>query len=282
MGRIRRKNLDDPDEFRQLERASLSIVTIGSHLVGLGVVQPGFRWSTHVGAAMGTRSCPIHHLQLVLSGRFGVRMDDGEEVELTTHDFFEVPPGHDAWVIGDEPVVLLDVAGNVGALGVAQEHDRVVTTLLMTDIVESTRLASQIGDAAWKQHLADHNRIVRVQLHRFRGVEVATTGDGFLATFDSAAGALRAADGIRHGVREAGVEVRIGVHTGEVERIGDDIGGVAVHAAARVMALGGPSEVLASSVTQGLADGSGLTFEDHGRHQVKGLDRPIDVVRLVG
>ncbi len=281
MAGIKRKNLDDPDEFRQLDLATLSIATVGRHVVGLGVVQPGWRWSTHMGERMGTASCPIHHVQLLVAGRFGVRMDDGEEMELVPNDFFEILPGHDAWVIGDESVVLIDVAGNIGALGVAPDHERVVTTLLMTDIVDSTRLASTVGDSAWKQILAHHNRIVRVQLDRFRGTEVNTTGDGFLATFDSAAGALRAANAIRSEVVESGVEVRIGVHTGEVERLGADIGGVAVHAAARIMSLGGLSEVLVSSVTQGLADGSGLTFEDHGRHEVKGLERPIDVVRLI-
>ena len=126
------------------------------------------------------------------------------------------------------------------------------------------------------------NRLVRFQLERFRGTEIATTGDGFLASFPSAAGAVRCALAIRDAVTQAGVEVRIGVHTGEIERQGTGVGGVAVHAAARIMALAGASEVLASAMTVGLTEGSGLRFEDHGRHAVKGFDRPVEVLRAIG
>jgi class 3 adenylate cyclase len=192
----------------------------------------------------------------------------------------DIPPGHDAWVVGDEPVHLIDFAGNIDALGLPREHERMVTTLVMTDIVDSTRTARRLGDAAWKQVLSDHNRLVRAQLLRFGGFEVNTTGDGFLATFRSAVAGLRCAAAIVDALWDAGIEVRIGVHTGEVEPIGNDIGGVAVHAAARIMALAGPMEVYASALTVGLADGSGLAFEARGEREVKGLDRPIEVYRL--
>jgi class 3 adenylate cyclase len=155
-----------------------------------------------------------------------------------------------------------------------------VTTLLMTDIVDSTRTARRLGDAPWKQVLSDHNRLVRAQLLRFGGSEVNTTGDGFLATFRSAVAGLRCAAAMIDALRDTDVEVRVGVHTGEVEPIGDDIGGVAVHAAARIMALAGPSEVFASAITVGLAEGSGLAFESRGAQEVKGLDRPIELYRL--
>jgi class 3 adenylate cyclase len=135
----------------------------------------------------------------------------------------------------------------------------------MTDIVDSTRAAGRPGDAAWKQVLSDHNRLVRAQLLRFGGSEINTTGDGFLATFRSAVAGLRCAEAILDALRDTEVEVRIGVHTGEVEPIGNDIGGMAVHAAARIMALAGPSEVFASAMTVGLAEGSGLAFEAPGR-----------------
>jgi class 3 adenylate cyclase len=229
---------------------------------------------------MRTESCPVHHVQVLLSGRFAVRMDDGEEVAFEPGDVMDIPPGHDAWVVGDEPAVLLDFAGNIDLLGLPREHERMVTTLLMTDIVDSTRAARRLGDAAWKQVLSDHNRLVRAQLLRFGGFEVNTTGDGFLATFRSAVAALRCAAAIPSALADTGIEVRIGVHTGEVEPIGNDIGGLAVHAAARVMALAGPSEVLVSAMTAGLADGSGLAFESRGPMEVKGLDRPIEVYRL--
>ena len=280
MGVIRRKRLDDPDAITDLPLALIRIVRIGSHTIGYGVEQPGWRWSTHMGPAAGTASCQVHHVQVFLSGRFRVRMDDGEEVEFGPLEVGDIPPGHDAWVVGDEPVHILDFAGSSDAIGMPREHERIVTTLLMTDIVDSTATASRLGDAAWKQLLSDHNQLVRAQLLRFGGSEVNTTGDGFLATFRSAVAGLRCAASILEALRETGIHVRIGVHTGEVEIMGSDIGGVAVHAAARIMALAGPSEVFASAVTVGLADGSGLAFESQGPRQVKGLDRPIEVYRL--
>jgi class 3 adenylate cyclase len=280
MGAIKWKSLDDPDVVRVWTRGKGSIAHVGVHTIGRGVLEPGWRWSEHMGPAMGTTSCPIHHIQVVLSGRFGVRMDDGEEVVLKAGDVADIPPGHDAWVEGDEPCVLLDVAGNIMAIGVPREHERIVTTLLMTDIVDSTATASRLGDAAWKQVLTDHNRVVRAQFVQFSGTEVNTTGDGFLATFRSAVGALRCAAAIRDDLYSTGIEVRAGVHTGEVEVIGNDIGGVTVHAVARIMALAGPRQVFASSATVGLADGNGLTFEARGSRDVKGLDRPIEVFEL--
>ena len=202
MGQIQRKNLGEPDEVRPYVHGVGSLTRVGTHTIGRGVLEPGWRWTTHMGPVMGTPSCPVHHVQLLVSGRFGVRMDDGEELILEPNDVADIPPGHDAWVEGDEPVVILDIGGNIDAIGVPREHRRIVTTLLMTDIVDSTRMASELGDQAWRQRLADHNRVVRTHLVRADGTEVSTTGDGFLATFGSAAAALRAAAAIRDAVRE--------------------------------------------------------------------------------
>jgi len=274
-------SFNDPDGLREFPLLTVSLARIGSHIIGRGVVQPGWHWSEHLAPVMRTESCPVHHVQVLLSGRFAVRMDDGEEVTFEPGDVMDVPPGHDAWVVGDEPAVLIDFAGNIDLLGLPREHERMVTTLLMTDIVDSTRAAGRLGDAAWKQVLSDHNRLVRAQLLRFGGSEINTTGDGFLATFRSAVAGLRCASAILDAVRDTGIEVRVGVHTGEVEPFGDDIGGVAVHAAARIMALAGPSEAFASAMTVGLAEGSGLAFEGKGAQAVKGLEKPIEVYRLV-
>jgi class 3 adenylate cyclase len=282
MPAIRRKSLLAPDEVREFQLGTGEMTRVGSYVVGRGVLQPGWRWSTHMGPVMGTPSCPVHHVQLILSGRFGVRMDDGEEIILVPNDIAEIPPGHEAWVEGDEPAVFLDIGGNIDVIGLPRDHQRVVTTLLLTDIVDSTRTAARLGDPAWRQLLSDHNRLVRVQLARFAGGEVNTTGDGFLVMFASAVAGVRCAMAVRDGVREIGLEVRCGVHTGEVEILPGDIGGITVHAVARILALAGPSEVLVSAVTAGLAEGSGLAFEDHGQHQVKGIDRPIDLKRAPG
>jgi class 3 adenylate cyclase len=277
---IKQKNFDTPDEVRRFPKGIVTLVRVGSVTIGRGTLEPGFRWSTSLRPIQGTPSCQIHHLQLLLQGRFHVEMDDGETAEIGPGDVFDVPPGHDVWVVGDEPVVVVDVLGNIGALGAPGEHERIVTTLLMSDIVDSTLTATRLGDAVWKQVLAEHNRLIRAQFDRFRGREETTTGDGFLATFGSAAGALRAAAAMRDGIRGLGIELRIGVHTGEVEVLPNDIGGVAVHAASRIMALGRASEIIVSSVTRGLVEGSGLSFQERGRHQVKGLERPIEVFLL--
>jgi class 3 adenylate cyclase len=149
--------------------------------------------------------------------------------------------------------------------------DRVLATVLFTDIVDSTRRAAEIGDRDWHALLDAHDAVVRSQLARFRGREVSTSGDGFLATFDGPQRAIRCAMAIRDAVAALGIQVRAGLHTGECEIRGDDIGGIAVHIGARVSAFAGPNEVLVSSTLRDLVIGSGLEFEDRGAHQLKGV-----------
>jgi len=280
MGRIVRKNLDEPDEVRKLTLIDLDLLRIGSLAIGRGTVQPGWRWSTHMRKDTDEPLCQIHHVQLLLSGRFAVQMEDGEYAEIEPNDVFDVPPGHDVWVLGDEPVVVIDFLGNIEQLGRPASHDRIVTTLLMTDIVDSTATAGRVGDVTWKQTLGEHNRLVRSRLERYLGQEVNTTGDGFLAMFSSAVGAIRCAASIRDVTAEIGVPVRIGIHTGEVELLPGDIGGVAVHAAARVMALGGASEIIVSATTRGLVHERDLDFESRGMQQLKGIPIPLEVFTL--
>jgi class 3 adenylate cyclase len=149
--------------------------------------------------------------------------------------------------------------------------DRVLATVLFTDIVDSTRRAAEMGDRDWRALLDAHDAVVRSQLSRFRGREVNTSGDGFLAMFDGPQRAIRCAMSIRDAVQALGIEVRAGLHTGECEVRGDDIGGIAVHIGARVSARAGPNDVLVSSTLRDLVIGSGLGFEDRGAHQLKGV-----------
>jgi len=149
--------------------------------------------------------------------------------------------------------------------------DRVLATVLFTDIVDSTRRAAEIGDRDWHALLDAHDAVVRSQLARFRGREVNTAGDGFLAMFDGPQRAIRCAMSIRDAVQALGIEVRAGLHTGECEVRGDDIGGIGVHIGARVSALAGPNDVLVSSTLRDLVIGSGLEFEDRGAHALKGV-----------
>jgi class 3 adenylate cyclase len=157
--------------------------------------------------------------------------------------------------------------------------DRMLATVLFTDVVGSTERAAQLGDAAWKALLERHNQTVRAMLARYRGTEVSTTGDGFLATFDGPARAVKCAQAICEAVKPLALEVRAGCHTGEIELLGGDalsdvgadVGGIAVHIGARVAALAGPSEVLVSSTVKDLVAGSGLVFEDRGERELKGV-----------
>jgi class 3 adenylate cyclase len=151
------------------------------------------------------------------------------------------------------------------------EAERVLATVLFTDIVDSTRKAAEVGDKRWRETMAAHDAAVRRELARFKGNEVKTTGDGFLATFDGPARGVRAATAITEAVRPLGIEVRAGLHTGECVLDGEDVRGIAVHIAARVVAAAGAGEVLASSTVRDLVVGSGIAFEDRGEHVLKGV-----------
>jgi class 3 adenylate cyclase/pimeloyl-ACP methyl ester carboxylesterase len=178
---------------------------------------------------------------------------------------------HFPWV-GAQGPILDEVERFVVALGeVESELERSLATVVFTDIVGSTETAGDLGDRRWKELLEEHHRLVRGQLARFRGSEIDTAGDGFFAAFDGPARAVRCATSIVEAMRPLGIEVRAGVHTGEVETIDGKIGGMAVVIGARVGALAGPSEVLVSQTVRDLVSGSGLVFGDAGEHQLKGV-----------
>jgi class 3 adenylate cyclase len=194
--------------------------------------------------------------------------------------FLELPgPDHLPWV-GDQGEVVDEIEEFLTGIRPAPEPDRVLATVLFTDIVGSTQRAASLGDHAWRDLLEQHHASVRRELEHFRGQEITTTGDGFLATFDGPARAVRCAVAIRDRLRESGLEVRAGVHTGECERMGDNIGGLAVHIGSRVAGLAGPGEVLASSTVKDLVAGSGIVFEDRGAHPLKGVPGEWRVFRV--
>jgi class 3 adenylate cyclase len=194
--------------------------------------------------------------------------------------FLELPgPDHLPWV-GDQAEVVDEVEAFLTGIRPAPEPDRVLATVLFTDIAGSTERAASLGDKAWRDVLEQHHASVRRELAHFRGQEITTTGDGFLATFDGPARAVRCAVAIREGLRESGLEVRAGLHTGECERMGDNIGGLAVHIGSRVAGLADPGEVLASSTVKDLVSGSGIVFEDRGSHPLKGVPGEWRVFRV--
>ena len=181
-------------------------------------------------------------------------------------------PGIDNLIwAGDQDAMVAEIQAFVTGVRPATEPRRVLATVMFTDIVGSTERAAALGDVRWHALLADHNRVVRRQLERFGGREIKVVGDGFLATFDGPARAVRCAIAIRDEVRELGLSIRAGVHVGEIEVLPDDIAGLAVHIGARVSALAGPDEVLVSSTVKDLVVGSGLEFEDRGSHLLKGV-----------
>ena len=181
--------------------------------------------------------------------------------------FIELPGGDS----GTNPAVATEVAEFLTGDRPIVEIERILTTVLFTDIVSSTALAASVGDQRWHSILDAHDQTVREQLKHFRGREINTTGDGFVASFDGPARAIRCAQAISEATEKLGVPTRVGLHTGECEVRGDDLGGLAVHIAARVAALAGPGDVLVSGTVKDLVVGSGIEFIERGEHELKGV-----------
>jgi class 3 adenylate cyclase len=184
------------------------------------------------------------------------------------------------WV-GDQDAILDEVQEFLTGSRPERAPDRVLATVLVTDIVGSTRHAARLGDRAWCDLLARHHAIVRKELDAFRGREIDTAGDGFLATFDGPARAIGCACRIRDAVRALGIELRAGLHTGEIELEGDQVRGIAVHTGARIAATAEPGEILASSTVKDLVSGSGLSFSDRGLHALKDIPRSWQLFAVV-
>ena len=173
--------------------------------------------------------------------------------------------------VGNSEAILDEIEEFVTGVRRGPEPDRVLATVLFTDIVDSTRRATELGDRRWRELLDGHHAVVRDELQKFRGREIDTAGDGFLAAFDGPARAVRAACAVSAGVEKLGLAVRAGVHTGECEVMGAKLSGVAIHIGARVASLASPGEVLVSSTVRDLVSGSGLRFDDRGAHALKGV-----------
>ncbi len=259
--------------FAKLERLSVSpgaAITLGRMNAEIDVrhVLPAVRVPTLILHRIGDQ------VVYVDEGRFlAERIPGAKYMEL---------PGADHWPWnGDSESILQEVKGFLTGSREIPEPDRVLATVMFTDIVGSTKLAADLGDRRWAELLEDHHHLVRRELARFRGREVDTAGDGFLATFDGPARAIWCASAIREVVKGLGIEIRAGLHTGECEVVGEKMRGVAVHIGARVAALAGPGEILVSRTVTDLVAGSGLTFEDRGSHALKGVPGEWQLFRVL-
>ena len=212
---------------------------------------------------------PVEHGRYLADHVTGARFVElpGRELGITTGDPTRLLEEVTEFLTGERPIV---------------EADRILATVLFTDIVGSTERAVSLGDHRWRALLDSHDRAVREQLRRFRGSEINTTGDGFFASFDGPARAIRCAHGIGEEIPRLGLQVRMGLHTGECEARGDDLGGLAVHIAARVGALAAPGEVLVSGTLRDLVVGSGIDFVSRGEHELKGVPGSWKIYAVAG
>jgi class 3 adenylate cyclase len=275
------KNIAEPDELIEFPNMHVQVVDLGDITVGYMVNEPGWSWRECVQPRVGGEWCQARHLGMILSGRIGIELQDGTRFEMGPNDVFDIPPGHNGWTIGDEPCIQVEWAGIRAFAGFPTGiHSRVLVTMLFTDLVDSTSTAARVGDARWRDVLSKHYEAARTQLERFRGREVDTTGDGLLATFAAPVPALHCAAAIVRAAEADDLQVRAGVHVGEVEMVGQGVRGVAVHEAARIMAQAGAGEILVSERTRMFA-GADHEFEDRGLHELKGLEGEWRLSRFV-
>ena len=263
-----KKSFSSPD--RRIDRPGISadIVDVAGSAITRSVLEPG----THCPqiSIEGKPLCMAHHTGYCVQGSLRVQMADGSILEVTANDVYDIPPGHDGMANGSEPTLTVNWAGARTWIG-EPTGERVLTTLLFTDVVDSTLRALELGDTAWRELLGLHYRTVRNVLDRYRGREIKTAGDGFIARFDGAGRAISAAVAIRDRALQDGLSIRAGVHSGEVELVGDDVAGVAVHEAARVAAAAGSDEILVSEATRLLAGDIPFALEARGPFELKGL-----------
>jgi class 3 adenylate cyclase len=266
----------DPDRVRAWARYSRLSASPGAalaidetaHEFDIRAVLPMVRVPTLVMHRISDTSEPIEQARYI-----GERIPGAEVVEL--------PGSEHAAFMGDTAAVIQHLRRFVGAIREEEvEFDRVLATVLFTDLVGSTERAAALGDRAWRELVERHHAVIRGLLARYRGVEVDTAGDGFFATFDGPARAVRCARAVIDAVAPLGVNVRAGVHTGEIESINGKAGGIAVNIGARIAAVAGPGEVLVSSTVKDLTAGSGLAYEDAGKRILKGLPDAWHVYRV--
>ena len=275
------RNWGEPDETVEFGGVTEQLISIGGLTVSRSVQPAGWSWREHFQPLVGGEWCMAHHVGVTVSGRSVIRLSDGTEIEYGPGDLYDVPPGHDSWTVGDEDCVMIEWAGMRSWVGGATPN-RVLASLVFTDIVGSTAIAAEIGDAAWHDLLSTHLQQADETIERLGGRRVASTGDGLLASFDATGAAVRCALALRELAEHQELPVRTGVHLGEVELAGDDVRGVAVHEAARIMAEAGAGEILVSDAVAATCREPGVSFDDAGERVLRGVPDPRRLFRVLG
>lgn len=267
-------SFNSPDEVIEAPLVRSEHVELKGMMIAHDTHEPGWQWSKHVGPVAGTELCESRHVGYALAGQIHVVMRDGDEFDIKQGEVYFLPPGHDSWVVGDEVWETISWMGaRTWLMPLNTLKERILATFVFTDIVDSTGIAGRLGDRAWADLLAAHDQRITDAVDRYRGRVVKLTGDGMLALFDGAARAVRCALACDDAVSELGISLRAAVHTGEVEVAGEEIHGMSVHEAARILEMAGEHEVLLSGITADLVSDAGLTFENRGEHEMRGTGR---------
>ncbi|MBI5157814.1 MAG: hypothetical protein HZA58_07365 [Acidimicrobiia bacterium] len=271
MGAQHTRDFSSPDDTFAVGGLLSQRVALGAHTVSRAIHQPGWRWSTHARTTGMADSCQTHHVGYALAGTMRVVLADGTEFDVTGGSVFDIPPDHDAWVVGDEPYEAIDWVGARSWLAATRTLSTVVATILFTDVVDSSGQARRRGDSIWNDLNTTLTQQTRETVSEFGGDFIKATGDGALAAFAGAARAVGCGIELAAMAPHLGIAIRVGVHTGEVEVIEGDVHGIAVNEAARVLAAAAPGEVLVSEVTHAIVGGAAFSFADRGEHELKGI-----------
>ena len=280
MAGAQKKNLDSPDERLEFEGVAANVVQVADAAISRNVFQPGAHCALGGRRLLGNHraeeSCQAHHSGVVLEGRLHIEMDDGSVLDVGPNEVYDIPPGHDGWTTSEQPLLAINWSGVRSWLPEPESGDRVARDVaLHRHRWVHRELAVQLGDTAWRELLGRHFRDVRNVLDRHRGREVTTTGDGFLAVFDGAARAVRAALSIRDGARRARDRVSGPASTpGKSRSSGTMCGGSPCTRPPASRRPHRAAEILVSATTCQLASGSGFTFEERGERALKGLAEP--------
>ncbi|MGH8925826.1 MAG: adenylate/guanylate cyclase domain-containing protein [Acidimicrobiia bacterium] len=276
-------SFENPDEVIELDSLRSELVHLGGLTVARTFHYPGWRWSTHLRPLVGGELCQTRHVGMTLAGELRLLTGSGVELDIGPGTVIDVPPGHDAIVLGDEPYVDLTWTGSRSWLPATDEGmERVLATIVFTDIVESTAIAQSLGETRWADLIATHEERVRETLGKYGGRVIKTTGDGVLAVFASAARAIRCARTLRDVALSLDLHLRVAIHAGEIDLVGSDIRGISVNEAARILSEARPDEILASSTVRDLVGSSDFDWADRGQHELRGLAGSRQLFSLLG